>query len=221
MKKIFIIVANNRGGVGKTIFALNMCVFMSRVKGYKVLAVDTDLNQLDLCKYLIEDSNKDIKSLIDADKVMDTKYERISLLVTNSWDRIRRLSGGYKCTIVDTHPNIYSPPQISADDILVIPFQGVFSMENALELIKGAKTRKIVGVLNQTPRNRYIGVKELRLARSVGIDLYPYIVAYSPLFRRMELERSCIYDIPKARQYFFSDLFEDICMYILRVGEVE
>jgi len=213
---MFVIIANNRGGVGKTTFAINIAVYAGEIADYSVLCVDTDLNQLDLCKYLLNvKEGERIKKIVKPEKILDTRFDNIKLWVGDDWGKIYGLEKEADVVVVDTHPNIYKPAVVRENDILVIPFEGAFSIENARDLVDGAKTRKIIGVLNKTVRSKYIGMKELKKARKLGVMLYQYPIAYTPIFRKMELERVPIYDIGKARQYLFADAFEDLSAFVL------
>jgi len=212
---MFVIIANNRGGVGKTTFAFNIAVYAGEIADYSVLCVDTDLNQLDLCKYLLDVKEDKVKDVVETGEIMDTKFDNIKLWVGDDWREIFKLEKEADVVIVDTHPNIYKPAEVRENDVLVIPFEGAFSIENAKDLIDGVKTKKIVGVLNKTVKSKYIGMKEMQRARKLGVLLYPYPISYNPVFRKMELERVPIYNIGKARQYLFADAVEDFSAFVL------
>jgi len=210
MRKV--IFGNNQGGVGKTTLAWHFCVFL-RLNGVKSLAVDTDVNQLDLGKLMF-------KKDVFVDEVIEGKIYKTDFGDYMWVEGLEKIEGlkmlNYDVVVVDTHPNIYSPIVVGKGDILVIPMEGISSVINAGELLTREireNASLIIGVLNKATRSVVIGTKELRAARDLGIHLYPFPLKFIPSMRKVWIERRPIWDID--RRSTVGDCIWDISMMIL------
>lgn len=203
-----LIVANNKGGTGKTTFAWHMSIALE-LMGDSVLCVDTDLNQLDLIKLLMKvEKNKDWET----EKIYKSKFSGVDCMILEKiQDLSKQKLGKHDVIVVDTHPNIYSPAAVEKGDFLLVPLEGDTSITNAKELLTDEvrkKAAKILGVMNKGTKSAGVGVKELRLARKLGIEIYPYVFHFVPSMRRAWLRRCPIWEVDKRST--LGDCFMDI-----------
>ena len=207
-----LIVANNKGGVGKTTFAWHISIALELI-GNSVLCVDTDLNQLDLIKLLMkEEKNKDR----DTEKIYKSKFNGVDcMILENIQDLAKQKLDKYDIIVVDTHPNIYSPAVVEKGDFLLVPFEGDTSITNSAELLTDEvkkKTIKILGIINKGTRAATAGIRELRLARKLGVEIYPYVFHFVPSMRRAWLKRCPIWEVDKRSN--LGDCFMDIAVLV-------
>jgi cellulose biosynthesis protein BcsQ len=216
---IKVIVANNQGGVGKTTISFHLIAYFSE-QGEKVLAVDTDLMELDLGKLLFKEDEK-IKEFRPGVIYKSDTLENIDYIILDDIKKVKFVGGKeYKCAIVDTHPNIYNPVVVDEGDIIIIPLESFNSIANAKEMLT-PEIRKRAGfmlvVMNKASRTFIIATRELRLARELGIYIYQFPIKFLPIMRKIWVEKKPIWHLSKRTT--IGDCFLDIGRLIEQVVE--
>jgi cellulose biosynthesis protein BcsQ len=193
MKVVF---GNNRGGTGKTTLAIHFALYVS-FTGRRVLCIDTDLNQLDLAKFMFKERPQNF----GVGRIFKTDWEGIDYMFCPMEETPKIECKEYFCCVIDTHPNIFSPVIVKDGDILVIPLECAWSIQNAKDLIQEVRERAknviIIAVMNKAPRSAVVGTKEMKLARELKVYLFPYPLKFVPSMRRVMLDRKPIWDIDR------------------------
>jgi len=214
MSAFRVIIANKKGGVGKTTYTWLISVCLARDLDLVVLCVDTDINQLDLGRLMLD---VDTTDKIKIGEIYHSRYEGIDYVALEKIQDIgeMKVKDNYDVIMVDTHPNVYSPVVVEEGDFLIVPLEGSSSIENAKELITEdlkKRAQKILCVLNKTTQSQKVGVKEIRLARNIGVELYPYPVRFVSLMRRAILEKRPVWEFDKRTSIY--DVILDIAVMI-------
>lgn len=113
-----IVLANDKGGVGKTTLSHHLCEFFAE-QGLRVLAIDTNSAQANLYRRLARVDYKPTDCpLIEWNEVC------ACVLMPEGWDLPERAEWSYDVVIVDTPPNKDLPPGPDPD-VVVIPIDGL------------------------------------------------------------------------------------------------
>ena len=180
MKKSFnIVIANRKGGVGKSTLATNLAVEYSRKVGNTIL-VDVDISKTslkfmerradlelvnDTLKIALPQTIDDLDKILESDEIAEYKIVDV---------------GGYNDTLAIT--------AIFGSDLLIVPIsdspQDKDTTVQFIETIKQAQTdgflKDCIFVLNNVnPRSKFETLaKEVEYVREAGFDLYGAIGTY-------------------------------------------
>lgn len=162
-----VLISNNKGGVGKSFITTHLALATSQET--PVVVWDTDIDQADTTKWLL--GRGDIGQITP-----DKLYEINQSLAFWVGKEYILSENDTRTLLIDTDPDITQvEPMIDMADILLVPFKGGFSFDNAKLLLEEWYRRKkklALGILNMVTHSQTIAMREHLRARSVGIKLF-------------------------------------------------
>jgi len=180
---------NNKGGIGKTTLSVHTA-FRAMKKGIPLQFIDADM-QCNGIKWITQD-NWDGSDYLDFNNIVLTT----NVANINSYEGI---------TLVDCPPEYGLIRKLYEQDILfdvlILPVQGRFSLDGAMNVLEEIRTleidTRVVFVINMVDSNNSdISKKQIAEVQKAGVELFKYSIMRNKYVEIAEFDCKSVFDIP-------------------------
>jgi cellulose biosynthesis protein BcsQ len=173
---------NNKGGVGKSTLVCHTA-FRAAEQKKELLVVDADRQ------------NNTMSWLSGHNWDGDESFEMGSVTVTTHDDE--RFTG---ITVIDAPPAFEFVKEIGKVDIWIIPVNGRFSVDGAINVIsqikRDSKNSRIILVANMADPNTKFGKQEIQQIRQLEVELFDMVIPRHDSVRKAESIGSAAWKVP-------------------------
>lgn len=185
---MLICVYNNKGGVGKTTLATSIA-FRAIEKNIPLVFIDKD-PQRNGMKWLSNDEWSGEEHYVKGSIEVSTNFSYIDT---------------EKINVIDAPPSFDFALQIEKVDMWIVPVQGRFSLDGAMNLITqlkevGRSDERMAFVSNGTDVDSDIGKIQVNEAQRIGVEVFKYAISRSNNFSKAEFMCIPVWTVPYAQR---------------------
>lgn len=211
-------VLNNKGGVGKTFFAVHIAWKLAEF-GYRVLLIDADINQRDAVKWISRGKVREPEG--NRKYEIETNLDVFAVPVDFYFD-FKNLTRGYNFVIIDGRPQAEVIVSFAeAIDVLVVPIAGELARVNAIDMLgemaEFLKGKVILGVVNMLPRGQKVSMELVKRMRESGIFLFGEPVWEYSYVRIAEKDYIPVWEVKGVFRTSIPYFFTNLCYVLVKV----